>query len=80
MGDFRSSNPGAKKFRGGSPSPGNRWWIYTYSAVNHLVCTCRNLHAWYYCRFDPAFYEDEFTATFPENAGIPENFQLEQFR
>ena len=64
MGMVRSRGQGAKKFKIG---PSSKWQVYKYTAQNHLVCCCRNVHAWYYCRFDPEFADEGFTAALPEN-------------
>ena len=72
MGMIRVRGQGAKKFKIG---PSSKWKVYKYTAMNHLVCTCRNVHSWYYCRFDPEFAEDDFTAAFPENPGALGNIE-----
>ena len=74
MGMLRVRGRGAKKFQIG---PSSKWKVYKYTSMSHFVCTCKNVHAWYFCRFDPACLDDEITAAFPEDAGVPETFQPE---
>ena len=64
MGSIRLPGRGAKKFRIG---PSSRWKIYKHSAMGNMVCTCKNVHAWYFVKFDPEFADDEVRAIFPEN-------------
>ena len=63
-GMHRLRGKGAKKFKIG---PSSRWKMYEYSALNCLLRTCKNVHSWYFCRFDEEFAEGGFTAAFPEN-------------
>ena len=67
LGMHRLDGKGAKKFKIG---PSSRWKLYNRSALRHLLCTCSNVHAWYFCRFDEEFVEAGFTADFPENNAL----------
>ena len=64
LGMHRLRGKGAKKFKIG---PSSRWKLYDRSALSCLLCTCSNVHAWYFCRFDEEFAEEGFRAAFPEN-------------
>ena len=65
LGMHRISGREAKKFKIG---PSSRWKLYNQTALSHLLCTCTNVHAWYFCRFDEETVGAGFTAEFPENA------------
>ena len=67
MGSLRLPGRGAKKFRVG---PSSRWKIYKSSAMGSLVCTCKNVHAWYFVEFDPEFADDEAKAFSPEASSL----------
>ena len=67
LGMHRISGKEAKKFKIG---PSSRWKLYNQTALSHLLCTCTNVHAWYFCRFDEEIVGAGFTADFPENNAL----------